>query len=323
MSIKSGKVQAGQLRNPAGAWQHPERVTLGTCHIPPIQNYQDSAWRQSDKFEQAGVSGRQPDTMDISHPPLVGGVKKAELWRKDIRLLPTQSSRPRTSPQAIKPDIVQAIVAERLKHGRCAEVVHYAVVKQGRKVSLRSVERTLDRHHLLKKRSPWKRPHDPTKRPAATQPGSLVQVDTVHFQRRTGHKRFYVFTLLDVHSRWAHAEVRHSLRAIESVRFVNEAQRQAPFKFQMLQSDHGPEFSTYFTRHVGTSHRHSRVRTPNDNAHLERFNRTIQDECLTVWPDPVRYQQLLSEWLPYYNKERMHLSLNFKTPLECCEGLVG
>ena len=266
--------------------------------------------------QTARYYGYQPSTISR-------WVKKADRRARRFKTLPTESSRPKTSPNAIKSEIVQAIVAERLKHGRCAEVVHQAVLRQGYKVSLRSVERTLDRHHLLKKRSPWKRAHDPTKRPEAAKPGSLVQVDTVHFQRPKGHKRFYVFTLLDVHSRWAHAEVRSSLRAIESVRFVNEAQAKAPFRFQMLQSDHGPEFSTYFTRYVGCNHRHSRVRTPNDNAHLERFNRTIQDECLTVWPDPVKYQQLLDDYLPYYNKERMHLSLNFKTPLECCEGLVG
>lgn len=266
--------------------------------------------------QTARYYGYQPSTISR-------WVKKAELLHKHVFVLPTESSRPKNSPNAIDPEIVRAIILERKKHGRCAEVVHHAVLDQGHKVSLRSVERTLDRHHLLKKRSPWKRPHDPTKRPKATKPGSLVQVDTVHFHRPKKPSRVYVYTLIDVYSRWAHAEVRHSLQAIESVRFVNAAQLRAPFQFQMLQSDHGPEFSTYFTRHVGTSHRHSRVRTPNDNAHLERFNRTIQDECLTVWPDPIRYQQLLDDYLPYYNKERMHLSLNFKTPLECCEGLVG
>jgi len=273
---------------------------------------------------RAGWSIRQTARYYGYQPSTVSRwVKKTELWHKRVRVLPTQSSRPKTSPNAIKPEIVRAIIAERKKHGRCAEIVHQAVLKQGHQVSLRSVERTLDRHHLLKKRSPWKGQHDPTKRPAAAMPGSLVQIDTVHIHRLKKPKRFYVYTLLDVYSRWAHAGVRHSLQPIESVRFVSEAQQLAPFEFNMLQSDHGPEFSTFFTRHVGTKHRHSRVRTPNDNAHVERFNRTLKEECLTVWPDPNRYQELLNDYLLYYNKERMHLSLNCKTPLECCEGLVG
>jgi transposase InsO family protein len=42
-------------------------------------------------------------------------------------------------------------------------------------------------------------------------------------------------------------------------------------------------FSTRFThllKRKNMSHGHSRVRQANDNAHVERFNRTPQDECL-------------------------------------------
>ncbi|MBI4160446.1 MAG: DDE-type integrase/transposase/recombinase, partial [Candidatus Yanofskybacteria bacterium] len=38
--------------------------------------------------------------------------------------------------------------------------------------------------------------------------------------------------------------------------------------------DHGSEFSKWFTKVVeysGVSHRHTRVRTPTDNGHIERF----------------------------------------------------
>ncbi|MCH7660077.1 MAG: transposase [Euryarchaeota archaeon] len=65
------------------------------------------------------------------------------------------------------------------------------------------------------------------------------------------------------------------------------------------------------------THRHSRVRTPNDNAHLERINRTIQDECMSRIPRSLRsYQKEIPEYLHYYNTERPHMGLNFKTPTE-------
>jgi len=51
----------------------------------------------------------------------------------------------------------------------------------------------------------------------------------------------------------------------------------------MIQSDNGAEFSIGFTHALlryGTAHRHSRVRRSNDQAHMERFNRTVQEECL-------------------------------------------
>lgn len=93
----------------------------------------------------------------------------------------------------------------------------------------------------------------------------------------------------------------------------------------MLQSDHGSEFSMWFTEHIkkqGVAHRHSRVRKPSDNGHIERFNRTLQDECLRGLPRTIgAYKRALPEYIHYYNAERLHLGLNLKTPLECFQGI--
>jgi hypothetical protein len=85
-------------------------------------------------------------------------------------------------------------------------------------------------------------------------------------------------------------------------------------------NDHGSEFSKWFTKRIlerGMAHRHSRVRQPNDNAHLERFNRTLQEECLarssrslTAW------RRALPAYLHWYNEERPHLGLDMRTPLD-------
>ncbi|MBT5016346.1 transposase [Candidatus Peregrinibacteria bacterium] len=83
----------------------------------------------------------------------------------------------------------------------------------------------------------------------------------------------------------------------------------------MIQSDNGPEFSQNFTERIKIIHRHSRVRKSNDNAHVERFNRTIQEECLDRVPENMSsYLKAISEYLEYYNHERLHLGINKKTP---------
>lgn len=241
-----------------------------------------------------------------------------------LRLIPTRSSCPRSHPHALGPETVSAVIRARKKHHRCAEVVHRELAREGVLVSLSSVKRTLARHGLIRRRSPWKRLHRSLPRPEAQNPGDLVQVDTLHIVPRDG-RRFWVYTLLDVVSRWAYARVARRMSAPESVRFIGEAQRRATFQFRMLQSDHGPEFSTHFTEHVrclGMAHRHSRVRQANDNGHVERFNRTVQEECLRKVPtDPKIYQRALTTYLPYYNGERLHLGLNLKTPLECVQAI--
>ena len=238
--------------------------------------------------------------------------------------IPTQSSKPRHSPRALPRDIVTAIIEKRIGRRRCGQVVHRELLNDGVMVSLCSVQRTLKRAHLLKERSPWKRPHDATPRPEVTHPGALLQCDTVHFLLSDG-SRLYVYTLIDLFSRWAYAEVSPRLRAYVSAHFLVRAQRHAPFSFEMIQTDHGPEFSTRFTHHLlrmKVIHRHSRVRTPNDNSHIERFNRTLQDECLTgVVRTVPAFKTALRKYLPYYNAERMHMGINFKTPAQMLQVL--
>ena len=233
--------------------------------------------------------------------------------------IPTASSRPKTNPQALSRDLVSKIITERSKRQRCSEHVYHELKRQGVTVSLSSVKRTLDRCHLLKKRSPWKRPHDATPRPEVTSAGALVQLDTIHIIAPDG-SRIYVYTLIDLFSRWAYAEVVEKIGAEISLQFVRRAQRTAEFSFEMIQTDHGPEFSTWFTHGLWTmklGHRHSRVRKSNDNAHVERFNRTLQEECLDKITHTISsFRKVLPQYLKYYNTERTHMGINYQIPVQ-------
>jgi transposase InsO family protein len=228
----------------------------------------------------------------------------------------TRSSRPKTHPRALPHTIVAAIVAVRNESGRSAEVVHAILKERGIGVSLSSVKRTLARKRLLKQRSPWKRRHLSPARPAVQHPGDLVQVDTVHLVRSDG-SRVYVFTLLDVWSRWAYARAYAKANTRTALCFVRRAHTLAPFAFHMLQSDHGSEFSTHFSERIRITHRHSRVRRPNDNAHLERFNRTLQEELLNRLPVDVSIiNRKLPPYLKWYAEKRHHFGLQLRTPAE-------
>ena len=177
------------------------------------------------------------------------------------------------------------------------------------------MKRVLRRYHCSRY-SRGKKWHQYPPRPLAEKPGVLVEIDTIHDGPH--EDRLYVYTMLDVCSRYAHALPAKVINTHRSLRFVRSAA--LPFPVTTLQSDHGPEFSKWFTKMVavgGVAHRHSRVRRPNDNAHLERFNRTIQDECLSRVSRSLKsYRKEIPEYLHYYNTERPHMGLNFKTPTE-------
>jgi transposase InsO family protein len=233
--------------------------------------------------------------------------------------IPTRSSRPHTSPNALKKEIVKAIIEKRIGRRRCGQHIYHELKREGIKVSLPSVQRTLDRLGFLKKRSLWKRPHDATPRPLVFYAGALIQLDTVHILAPDG-TRIYIYTLIDLFSRWAYAEAVEKIGAKESVLFVKRAIKRAPFHFEMIQTDHGSEFSTWFTHsmwQLKIRHRHSRVRQSNDNAHIERFNRTVQEECLDRTTHTIsEFRKSLKEYLPYYNTERIHMGINYKTPVQ-------
>lgn len=230
--------------------------------------------------------------------------------------IPTLSSRPKHHPNELSDELVREIIETKLKIKRCAEVVHKTLENDGTVTSLSSVKRTLDRNYLTKKKSPWKRWHFSFHRPQAENPGDLVEIDTIHIMT-SKKKRIYIYTLIDVCSRWVFAIPAEKISAGNSVKFVKLAQKNAPFKFKHIQSDNGPEFSTYFTNNLGILHRHTRVRRSNDNAHIERFNRTLQEECTDkLHKDVVTLGKAMPKYLKYYNEKRLHFGIELQAPIQ-------
>jgi len=233
--------------------------------------------------------------------------------------IPTESSRPHHHPNELSEEVVLAILDLRKKTGRGAEYLHQLLLKQGLSVSLSSVKRTLSRHGLTRY-SKWKKWHQSTPRPLPELPGLLVETDTIH--DGPPGSQIYLYTLIDVSSRWAYAEVAERITASRSSEFIYNASQVAPFTFTTIQSDHGAEFSKFFTKKLAEptlsiNHRYIRVRKPNDNAHIERFNRTIQEECTgRIYRDLKRWREEIPKYIHYYNHERMHMSLDWKTPME-------
>jgi len=228
--------------------------------------------------------------------------------------IPTKSSRPKHHPNELKAELVDKILAIRLKTKRTSEVVHQYLKNDGVDVSLSSVHRTLDRRGMLKKRSPWKRYHPHVDRPYPVKPGSLVQIDTIHLM--TGPKtRIYVLTLIDVYSRSTYAKCYDKLNSRIACDFLDEAESQSVFDYDLIQTDHGPEFGKWFAERTRRYHRYTRIGKPNDNAHIERFNRTLQEECLDTLPREVKtINCALEKYLKYYNTERLHMGIELKTP---------
>lgn len=238
--------------------------------------------------------------------------RKNEAWH--IQELPTRSSRPHTSPKRTSREVEAKIINTRKETKRCAEVVYEYLRKDGVKVSLSTVKRVLNRYGCLNKRSPWKKRRIYPIRPDIAKQGDLVEFDTIHFVDKHG-ERSYVYTAIDVYSRYAYAMVSKKSNTHRTLQFLKKVNEYFPFKILCIQTDNGPEFGKFFTDHCGVRHRHNHPRSPNENGHLERFNRTIQEEipkhgmCIFIPKD-------VSSFLVHYNTKRMHMGIKFKTPIQ-------
>lgn len=248
---------------------------------------------------------------------VVRWVARAKTLPHNLHMIPTRSSRPEHHPHELPDAVVSRILVLRSKRNECAEIIHHYLAEEGITVSISSVKRVLKRHSLTRF-SKWKKWHQYPSRPLPERPGMLVEIDTIHVGPH--ESRLYIYTLLDVCSRFAHALPAEHISTHRSLRFVERAQDALPFTIQTLQSDNGPEFSKWFTKEIeyrGMAHRHSRVRKPNDNAHLERFNRTIQEQCIIKLPRKLSvWRKEIPDYLRWYNESRPHMGLRMKSPTD-------
>lgn len=151
--------------------------------------------------------------------------------------------------------------------------------------------------------------------------GELVETDTIHYICPPTKQRQYVYTVIDLYTRMTYAEIHPRILPGLAARVILRAQYAWGYTFHMVQSDNGSEFGRYFAQVLARHHipvRHTRLGRPNDNAHIERFNRTIQEECLgnyiTYKTRTTHLQHKITTYLEFYNTKRVHLSLQYRTP---------
>lgn len=296
----------------------PLHVVANRCGV-----HRSTVWRWKQKWDKLNqhvqlTNDNRPRRM--ARTQTVSAFRLAACtWR-----IPTLASRPQHSPRAIGAALVARVLELRQSLKRCAEVIWYHLVHiEALRISLSSVRRILKRHHCFDGARKKRIHPDNPRRPHVTKPGELVETDTIHYICPLTKTRRYVYTVIDLYTRMAYAEVHPRILPGLAARVVLHARNELGFDFAMVQSDNGPEFSHYFEQVLssnGMPTRHTRLGRPNDNAHIERFNRTLQEECLgssiTYKTTTKHIQRKLDTYLEFYNFKRVHLGLQMRTPAE-------
>lgn len=154
-------------------------------------------------------------------------------------------------------------------------------------------------------------------------PGAEVQMDTTQIE--DSQERFWVFAAVDDHTRWAWARAVDRCLGKYARAFLWELVTTARFPITAIRTDRGSEYGPAFTKEcqrLGIRHIRNRPKTPQHNGKVERFHRTVQEECLWYrWHWQMTMEQAsyrLAQFLAFYNQRRPHqgLGMNGRSPIQ-------
>lgn len=183
-------------------------------------------------------------------------------------------------------------------------------------------------------------PKPPVHRYERRVPGALVHLDIKKLGRigRVGHRIHgnrrarvrgigweYLHVAIDDATRLAYAALLPDETAVSTAGFLRQAVAwfaRHGITWRALMTDNGSGYRSHrfqaVRRQLRIRHLWTRPYTPRTNGKAERFIRT----CLERWAYAAAYRtsllraRMLPDWLRYYNRERPHTGLGFKTPVQ-------
>ena len=140
-----------------------------------------------------------------------------------------------------------------------------------------------------------------------------------------GGRRFRTFNIIDDFNREClTVEVDTSITGRRLIR-VFERLRSERGLPDVLRVDNGPEFLSgdfvTWAESAGMMIQYIQPGEPNQNAYIERFNRTYRDEVLNLYlfHNLAEVREMTYWWMIDYNENRPHDSLDDMTPVEVME----
>lgn len=222
-----------------------------------------------------------------------------------------------------------------LRYGKEKLAVIYAH-EYGEPISAWKIQKTIEKHQLYY--HPKKQAHLARKRVRARafekkrltqlaqlrwyekKAGYIICLDglTIYWQNLKRH----IFTAIDKYGKVAFARMYTNKSSQSAEDFLFRLHYLLDGQIPRVGHDNGSEFGKLFRsacRRLDIEQYYTRVRTPQDNADNERFNRTLREEFLAMGnlsTEVAGFNRRLTDWLIEYNFRRPHRSLGYKTPVE-------
>lgn len=131
----------------------------------------------------------------------------------------------------------------------------------------------------------------------------------------------FLISVLDGYSRYVlHHEVRHNMSGYDVQLTVQKAKEKYPMAKPRIITDNGAQYISKefksFIKNIEVTHVKTSVAYPQSNGKIERFHRTISEECLrTKSPISVEdFKEYIDSYIVHYNTKRLHASISYLTP---------
>jgi transposase InsO family protein len=202
-------------------------------------------------------------------------------------------------------------------------------------VSAKTVHRVLTRHGHARLPRPRRRA---AKRYEKSRPGELLHLDVKFLPALRNARYDYEFAAVDDFSREAVVTIALDQSSGTATTFLEQVVAALPYRIEAVLTDNALAFTMRCAHHadrltrfeqacrsLGITHYLLRPRHPQSNGKVERFFRTVDDECLALqrrWTFGHRLRAV-ERFVWFYNHERPHLSLNGMTPVERRDSYFG
>jgi transposase InsO family protein len=191
-----------------------------------------------------------------------------------------------------------------------------------------TVHRVLVRHGLNHLRTKRRRV---IRRYEKSHPGELLHLDVKYLPALRNARYDFEFAAVDDYTREAVAWITTEQNSSTATAFLERVLGELTYPVKAVMTDNAWAFTMVKTAHPGRrsrfeqalqthgiNHRLLRPYAPECNGKVERFFRTVDDECLNIhrlFSFGAR-SKALDHFLWYYNNQRPHLSLGGLTPVQ-------
>lgn len=263
--------------------------------------------------------------------------RTVQRWRRRAPDFSDRSCRPRHSPHRSSDVLEAQVLAVRMERRWGPDRIGPWLG-----IAVSTTHRILRRHQAHRLSHLFPTPPRSFGRFDDLAPGELIAIDTKALGRldrgggRVRRRRLsraqranvgwrHLHVAIDMASRLAYTELREGQGPDDTIAFVRAALAFFDLhgiRVRRVLSDNGNGYKRRFDEAcaaLGIRHSRTRPYHPWTNGRVERFNGTIQRECIyagSFWRSEEERRLALALYLAYYNGERPHIALGGSPPIE-------